>query len=341
MNGLWHRNNKWYINIYVEGKRIRKLVGTNKREAEHVVAIIKADAVRGKYNFKKEVENPTFKDFAKVYIEYAKGDKKSWQRDVTSLNNLIPYFGGKRLSEITSLSIENYKTMRREKVKPATVNRELACFKHMFNLAIGWDKAEDNPVKKVKLFKEVNQMMRILSAEEEEKLMKCASLSLKPVLVTALATGMRIGEILELTWDKVDLERGVITVDNTKNGKSRYIPINSRLSDVLRKIWESSKSKRVFMNRNGASYESTRTAFETARRKAGIENLRMHDLRHTFASRLVMNGVDLATVKELLGHETIAMTLRYSHPTPEHKKKAVESLNSAKSSHYLDTGEEK
>jgi integrase len=146
-------------------------------------------------------------------------------------------------------------------------------------------------------------------------------------VIVALNTGMRIGEILNLRYDQIDLASGVIIVEHTKNGKIRKIPINSKLHDLL----DNAKMIGNFVFGNGINpYGSIKKGFHAAIRRAGIPHLRFHDLRHTFATRLVSNGVDLATVKELLGHSTITMTMRYTHPTPEHKIQAVESLVSNK-----------
>ncbi len=338
---LFRKHGKWFIDYYFEGRRVRECIGRNKREAEHALAVRKSEVLQGKYKFNKVNKSPLFKDFAEEYMGFAKVNKKSWKRDQTSVGHLIDYFGSKHLIEITAWQIENYKTERREKLTPAGTNRELACLKYMFSLAIKWGKAEKNPVKEVKLFREKNEAMRTLSYEEERELINCASSHIKPIIITALNTGMRIGEVLNLTWDRVDLDYGIITVDNTKGGEVRAIPVNSCLTDVLKNVKTFAKSKYLFAKEDGTRYKSIRKAFNTAKRKADIENLRIHDLRHTFASRLVMSGVDLVTVKELLGHKSINMTMRYAHPTPKHKKIAVELLvNPVEYGHLLDTKRE-
>jgi len=144
--------------------------------------------------------------------------------------------------------------------------------------------------------------------------------------VTALHTGMRKGEILNLKWSNVDFKNGVITVEKTKNDEIRKIPMNQRLTETLQGAKKVSKGDYVF-SENGKPYLDVKTGWWTALENAKIEGFRFHDLRHTFGSRLGMKGVDIRSIQELMGHKDIKMTLRYSHPTPEHKKRAVKMLD--------------
>lgn len=152
---------------------------------------------------------------------------------------------------------------------------------------------------------------------------------LKPLVVTALHTGFRKSELLSLTWEDVDFESRdiIVRAAYAKNGESRSVPMNDVLTATLEEVRINSTAKGpVFHNRHGSPYRSFRTAFERAVRKAAIPDFTFHDLRHTFASRLVMRGVDLPTVKELMGHKDISMTLRYTHLSSDHKRSAVEKL---------------
>src|SRR5262245_39338053 len=141
--------------------------------------------------------------------------------------------------------------------------------------------------------------------------------------------GFRGSELLSLTWNKVDFRRPMITVRAAyvKNSESRSVPMNKVLTETLKAVRMTALvTAHVFCNLHGRPYRSFRSAFERAVRKAGVVDFTFHDLRHTFASRLVMCGVDLPTVKELLGHKTIAMTLRYTHLSSDHKQRAVSTL---------------
>jgi integrase len=156
--------------------------------------------------------------------------------------------------------------------------------------------------------------------------------------MAALHTGMRKGEILSLVWDNVDLKHGFILLDKTKNGDRREIPINQTLKSVLQGLVRRLDVPYVFFDEaKGRPYKDLKRSFSRACKLAGIKDFRFHDLRHTFASQLVMRGVDITTVSRLLGHKSLTMTLRYSHLSPNHMAKAVELLDSTVGSHLIST----
>ena len=251
-------------------------------------------------------------------------------RHETAWHAVAPVIGGKRLDEISPFDLERYRRQRKQDGRSdVTINRELAFLRNVYSMAIAWGKASENPVKHVRFARENNGRMRILSPEEEQRLLACCGPQLRPLVLTALHTGFRKSELLSLTWDDVDFRRHAMTVQAaySKNGESRSVPMNAVLTTTLRTIRINvSDESPVFCNRQGTPYRSFRTAFERAVRKAGLKDMTFHDLRHTFASRLVMSGVDLPTVQALMGHKTIGMTLRYTHLTSEHKRQAVRAL---------------
>jgi integrase len=340
----FQKQDKWYIDYYFKGKRIREAIGSNHKAAEKALATRKTEILQGRYRWIQEKRSVQFKDFSISYLAYSKNNKRAWLRDYTSLTHIIPFFDGKSLGDISSWMVEQYKQKRIMVVKPATVNRELTTLKNMFTMAIKWNQAEKNPVKEVKLLRVEEKVERVLSPQEEEKLLGNTAPHLQPIIVTALNTGLRLGEILSLQWDNVDLNQKVIVVAHSKNGKVRKIPINKVLFSTLDNLKR--ENSHVFANvKTGKNYGSVKTAFRAAIRRAGIKHLRFHDLRHTFASRIVLKGVDLTTVAELLGHSSIKMTVRYAHPTPESKRNAVEVLEDYadqkfQDGHYLDTIED-
>ena len=190
-----------------------------------------------------------------------------------------------------------------------------------------WGKATSNPVKGVKLLKEDNKRLRYLEKEEIVKLLANCRQHLKPIVILALNTGMRRGEILNLKWRDVDIKRDVIYLLNTKSGEKREQPINEQVKTALIRTRKHPQSPYVFYKKDGSPIGDIKKSFFTALIKSGINNFRFHDLRHTFASHLVMSGVDLNTVRELMGHKSIEMTQRYAHLSPNHKKRAVDILN--------------
>ena len=314
----------WYIDLYVDGRRIRKAVGS-KKDAENALAATKADVLRGEFRFKRD-HRIKFEDFADKYIEYGETNKKrSLERDRYSVKKLKSQFKDFLFSKITSLQIEEYKKKRLEKVKPATLNRELACLRHMFNLAIKWKMTDENPVKDVEFPEEQEIEMRILNREEADRLIEAAPDYLKPIIVIALNTGMRRGEILGLRWDDIDFNQHYIYIKQTKSGVPRKIPMNSLVVGVLKSVKR--EDRFVFYNSKTKNHlKYIHYGFKKACEKIGIPDLRFHDLRHSAATLMVTGGVDLVTVKEILGHSKIEMTMKYAHPTPENKRKAVSIL---------------
>ena len=224
-----------------------------------------------------------------------------------------------------------------KEVRPATVNRALAVLKSMFNKAIAWGKADSNPFKAVKLFKENNQRLRFLEREEIPKLLVNCCSHLKPIVILALNTGMRKGEILGLKWHDIDFKRDTIHLHDTKSGEGRDVPLNAAAKSALIAVPKHPASPYIFTDNNGDNYGDIKKSFLTAVKKSDIINFHFHDLRHTFASQLVMAGVDLNTVRELLGHKSIEMTLRYSHLSPDHKKRAVDVLSGRISTNIAQT----
>ncbi|MCH7549024.1 MAG: tyrosine-type recombinase/integrase [Candidatus Krumholzibacteriota bacterium] len=333
--GVFKKGKYYWIDFYVSGRRVRESTRlTSKRRADQLLAKRKAEVFEGRFNLQTMKPGPVFEDFAKTYLEsYSKLNKapQSYRRDCTSMKKLAKYFGQRRLTAITPILIEHYKRERLAQGKqPSTINRELACLKHLFSIAITWKKVLVNPVKLVKLFHEDNQVSRVVSIEEENALLTEAADHLRPILVCALDTGMRLGEILSLNWDNVELERSVLHVVKTKTRRNREIPISGRLGDILRATNPSFRSGRVFRRRDGKPIRSVREVYKNTVERAGLPSVRFHDLRHTFATRLVLNNVDLFTVKELLGHSTIVTTQRYAHPNAESKRAAIAGLTNTR-----------
>ncbi|MGI0083837.1 MAG: tyrosine-type recombinase/integrase [Nitrososphaerales archaeon] len=271
----------------------------------------------------------TFGEFGERYMVHAKLNKRSWLRDEQMLGNLKDFFGSERqLTEIIAADIEGYKLHRRSFVSGSTVNRELALLKRMFNLAIEWDLYLGlNPFRKVKFFREFNTGLRVLNPEEEEALLGNAAPYLQDLIRFALNTGLRVGEIFSLRWANVDWEKNILNVFAPKTQKIRAIPINADARKVL-DCWALGKrSEFVFYNpESGKPFVDLKNGFVRACRKAGISGVTWHTLRHTFASRLVGRGVDIVTVKELLGHSSVTVTMRYTHTNIDAKRAAVEKL---------------
>ncbi|MBU1008480.1 site-specific integrase [Candidatus Dependentiae bacterium] len=327
----------FYLDFQARGRRVRIFGGKTLRAAKLELGRLRAV---------KMTEEPelaggaTFEKFAGEFLEtYSKVNKRSWRRDVCSVVSLSSSFGRVLLRELTAQEVERFKAQRSAEVSPASVNRELACLKTLLTKAVEWGKLESNPAAQVKKLREAPPRERILAESESKRLINAAAPHLRRILIVLLNTGLRRGELLSLRWSDVDFGQGFIHVGDSKNGKSRNVPINAAAAEVLRELSE--KNGPVYVRDmagdNGESesvfggVKDVKRSFHSACRRAGVNGLRLHDLRHTFASRLVELGVDLVTVSKLLGHSSITMTMRYAHPTPENMRRAVDGLSAAPS----------
>jgi integrase len=331
---IYQRGNNFYIDFRFKGKRIRESIGPSKKDAQKVIDKIKTEIVENKYlDIRKDPGPITFYSFEKEYVKWAKVNKKASTclRDISIMRRFDKEFEGKNIQDITTWQIEKWKAKRQEKLKPSSVNRELALLKHIFSKAVEWKRIKENPIKTVKRLKGETRRIRYLLPDEVNILLSnCDGLLrglLKSLVTMALHTGARKGELQTLKWPQIDFDLGIITLLDTKNGERRDIPMNDTARAVLKAL--KGKSDFVFPNRNGKRIDDAQIqiAFTEALRRSRIEDFHFHDLRHSFASNLVMNGAELNDVRELLGHKRMEMTLRYSHLSPKHKGKVINILD--------------
>lgn len=327
MKGVYLRGRIYYISYYANGHRYREAVGESKKMAEAVLRKRKTEVIEGKFLDIQRSEKVSFDDFTDEYLKVHSSNNKSYRKDMSNAKILKSSFGDKCLHEITPMDVERFKTERAKVVSVATTNRGLALLKSMFNRAIEWHKIKENPCKVIKLFKENNQILRYLEQEEIQRLLDNCDGYLKGIVTTALFTGMRKNEILGLKWYDCDFERQVIRITNTKNKETRAIPMHDLVKKTLAAIPKHPDSPYIFYKSNGEPFINVRKSFDKLLKTCKIVKFRFHDLRHTYASQLAMSGVDLNTIRELLGHKSLQMTLRYAHLSPDHKRRAVESLN--------------
>ncbi len=327
MGTIRKRGKVWYVDYYYKGKRYAKAISKHRRVAELALKDIEVKIGKEEHLGVHATGKITLSSFGDKYLEFSKVNKRpsSCRRDKLSLKHLREYFKNMYLQQITSEKVEKYKIERARKVKHATVNRELACLKHLFTKAMEWKYTAENPVKKVKLFKEPPGRIRYLEKQEIHRLIKECSPYVRPIVTIALNTGMRLSELLNLKWNNIDLKEKTIIVIDSKSNESRVIPVNSTTLSVLKTI--ETNNAFVFTKKNGEPYKNIRNGFKNAVKRAGIEDFRFHDLRHTFASHLAMSGWNLKTIQQLLGHKTIAMTVRYSHLSISHLQDAINSLD--------------
>ena len=273
----------------------------------------------------------------------------------------------KPLSEISPSMLDQWRLKRlNEGISNATLNRDIGVLKSLLTKAAEWGFLQENPLKNLKLLKiDRSPKVRYLSLDEETRLRQALSERdskikqerksanqwreergyalypefeeenacdyLMPMVLLSINTGLRQGELFNLSWGMVNLEeRSLILCGGiTKNSTSRYIPLNDEANQIIQHLYKKSDRKvgLVFPNKNNQPYNNVKRSWTSVLKKANIDQFRWHDLRHHFASKLVMVGIDLNTVRELLGHSDIKMTLRYAHLAPEHKINAVKKID--------------
>ncbi len=331
MKGLYKRGQIYWMAYKANGRVCRESTGVrSQEEAQFILACRRKQVRDGEIIEARKRKNTKFVYLAKDYLKWAER-QKTYKDKRLLVNQLLKRFGNLNVKDLNTKIIEQWQSEQLKRNKPGTVNRKLTVLKHMINKGTDWGMATEETLKrvrKVKQLTEENTRLRFLNIEECQTLIDCCAPHLKPIVTVALHTGMRLAEILGLRYEQVDLKHGFILLEITKNGERREIPIDNTLNEMFNSMPRGLESVYVFTDlKTGEPYKSIKRSFATALKKAGISDFRFHDLRHTFASHLVMAGVDLISVKELLGHKSLSMTMRYAHLAPGHKRKAVNVLD--------------
>jgi integrase len=310
----------WYVSYSYNGKRHRYSLGVrDEHNARILAADIEKQITLGKNPVAEAARKTPLSEFLEKYLKYAERInarstfiyKRDWVR------SFLGIYGDRPLSSITKESLEDYRVQRRYKVSGPTVNREFENIRHALNLAVEWGYIENNPADGIKDYRPSPGRVRYLTEKEYDGLISACDSDVKSAIITAVNTGLRRGELFELEVKDTDLDRRLLTVKRGKNQAGRVLPLNDDAAEALRDTIGGRKKGRVF------SLPNFRKRFIKAVNEAGIEDFTFHDLRHTFASWLVMSGVDLATVSTLMGHRTIQMTMRYAHLAPDYLAEAV------------------
>ncbi len=348
-DGLYERSDSpyyWASYIDAGGQRVRCSTGIRKsvegrKEAEALLAKWRLEAHKA-----KQWDEAPPRAFEELMLAYLKAHhaKRSARHDRFRTKNLLRFFGGQVVNDLRPADVRGFMAARRQEgASPATVNRELALLSGAINWAnreLDWDLPN---IAAGRRLKEAEGRLRWLTRAEAESLLRAAEREpkashLPDFIRLALHTGCRAGELLGLEWRRVSLQEGLILLeaDHTKAGKRRSVPLNNvaRGAIVSRARFRAQHcpgSRWVFAREDGARIQSVRRSFMTACRRAGIEDLRIHDLRHTCAAWLVSAGVPLTEVRDLLGHSTVIMTERYAHLAPENVRAAVSRLEGGKS----------
>lgn len=352
MASIEKRTNKDGVNIYRVKVRLKgypvqtasfERLTDAKKWSQHTEAAIR----EGRHFKTSEAKRHTLAELIDRYIRDILPQNHKKVRDC--LPHLIWWkdaIGSHTLADVTPALIAECRdklagtvTVRGKLYAPATVLRYMSALSHSFTIAVKeWGWIDDTPMRKVNKPSLPRGRVRFLSDDERVRLLKSCKESnnsyLYPVVVLALSTGMRQGEIMGLTWDVVDLNRGRAILHETKNGERRAVAITGHALELLRELGKVRRieSNLLFPAKGNASQKpqkpmDLRTPWEAVVKKAELQDFRFHDLRHSAASYLAMNGASLAEIAEVLGHKTLQMVKRYAHLSEGHTARVVESMN--------------
>jgi site-specific recombinase XerD len=319
------KNSPWWVRyVDTQGRFRREKAGT-KGAAIDLYRKRKNEALEGK-KLPEKLRRATVSlaEIAKDALAYSKANKLSYSDDVSRMETLLRWFRESPAEGITAQDIE--RRLEQQTWTPATINRQRALLSLTYRLAIRNGKVKENPARQVRHRLENNARIRFLSPEEETPLraaIEAACPERIAELDVALHTGLRLSEQYRLRWEDVSFARRTLTITRSKNGETRHVPLNKAALSALALLEKRANGLEFVC---GGAVEPRRW-FEPVVKAADLTAFSWHCLRHTFASRLVMAGVDIRTVQELLGHKTISMTVRYSHLAPKHTLAAVERLD--------------
>lgn len=337
------RPGKFYVRIWHNGVNYKRRAASLSH-ARQRVHDIKAAIAKGEWPPKPKPKAATFDELLKEYRTAKQREGKAIMRTTSmtiGYTRLLDNFAGRRADSLTAAEVEAMRDKLLATMAPATVNRHLQLLRAILLRGVRDHRLSRDAVPQITLFKENNQRVEYLTGDEERRLLAACTDWLRPLVVVAIHTGMRRGELLNLTWPDVDfVDAGVIFVRRSKSGEGRRIPMSPTVHRTLgalrdarrarltaRVVEHKAASPYVFTAPEGGFIHNLNPAWYAALKEAKLEGFRFHDLRHTFASRLMMNGVGLYRVQILLGHKTAAMTQRYAHLDPEHLRAAVATLD--------------
>ena len=341
MASLTFKHGSYYGIFSLNGKKKWiKLGNVDKKEARKLLKRLELEVGMQRLNL-NDIKPISFFSYVNIYLEYSKTNKAplTYKREKEASHILKKYFEDIPLSEIDSYRIESFKAKRVniDGLKPGGINKELSILRSALNKAKEWHYLREAPV--IKLLKIPKQPTKYLTQEEIDRLIQHATSWMKPIILVLRNTGMRSHELLNLRFRDIDYDKKTLLVRANKTNNFRVLPLNKELYETL--IWLKSnyplpymdkvvarqphQTEFVFCNEDGSKMDSIRKSFCRAAKRAKI-HATPHMLRHSFASHLVMNGVDLVSVKELLGHTQISTTMIYAHLSPSYKANTVNKL---------------
>jgi integrase len=358
--GIFKRKNKdgvegknWYVDYYdPNGKRIIKRIGPKEKDAVAYLGKIQGAIREGRFFDIKKENKTTFDELLDQYIEkmegtkyfetsikYFTGNKEKGEQEIKGV--LRECFTGKMLSEIDYKVLEDFRDKRKETPtqyggarSERTVNLEMAILRHMFRKGVKWGMMEKNPFENGEdlFYKTRNKRERALTGDEVKKLVEACPPYLKGIVITGVYTGLRKGDILNLKWQDIDLEKGIIRLVEAKTKKTRVIVLNEDMRKLLQIL--PVKGEYLFPNKHGKPFRDIKRSFETALRDGGIKQgedrrskIVFHTLRHTCISLLQEKGADTTAVKNYVEHASEEMTRQYTHLSEEYARRTASILD--------------
>lgn len=338
--GLYRRGKTWWMCYVVQGRQERKSTGTaNRKFAEKIYGKTLVDIEEGRF-FDKPKNIKMVEVIEKYMNEVSPFKHGSHDRNRQIVKHFKAFFGGTLLEDVNPPLLSRYKserlqtvTKRGRPVSPDTVRKELSLLRQIFNVAIDeWEMCKENPVRKViKSLPQEEKRVRYVLPEEAERLRFTIPSWLKPIVIMACQTGLRRKNLLNLTTQQVDFTSNRLIVDKTKNGDPIGIAITSIVRDTLLDVIRNRKvtSPYVFCDEQGRPHTPYKVsmAFKRACKRAGVANLRLHDLRHDFATLMLRKTRNLVDVQHSLGHKDPRMSLRYAHLLPDDLREAFRAID--------------
>jgi len=322
---LWKRGNVFWAYVYVDGIRHAKSTGTgNRRNAEQIEQRFKEELNLKRQGMSQLVPDMTFGELAARFL--SEGIHKPYHVD--RLKVLLPFFGEIPIGRITKALARDYRTRRhaQKRVSDTTVNRDLEALRHILFWAVDEGFLASNPLSRVRMVRERRKPRLMVSLQEETQLLSTAAPHLRSIIIAALATGMRRGEILAERWEHVDFTRELlyVTKSKTAEGEAREIPLTGRFLEWLQ---ASRQAEGLIFTFKDRPIRKIKTAWKAAIRRAGIRYFRFHDLRHTFNTRLMEAGVMQEVRKALMGHSSGEdVHAIYTHVELPAKREAIRKL---------------
>lgn len=339
---IFKRGNVYWYHFLHDGQHVQRSTKQgNPRTARQIEAAYRVALAKGEVGITERKKAPGFKAAMRSFLAWSKQEHQAHpathRRYQVSSVALLSHFGDQPLDQITADNVEQFKAARalakgrrtHRRIMPATVNRELACLKALFNHAIKSDILTKNPVSRVAFLAEQNEQTRVLSFDEQARYLAAATPMLRDVATLMLETGMRPEEVYRIQPENVNLAGGFLfnPFGKTKAARRR-VPLNTAARNVLARRLAGLKTPFLFPCETDPArpVPKVNNAHDRAVRDSKVAPFRLYDLRHTWATRAAEAGIDLVTLAALLGHSKIQMVLRYAHPTQEHQARSVERL---------------